>query len=192
MKIDRYPAIKAAAKALFQVKGYNAVTMRDIAGEVGIGVNVIYRNTPSKSALLGDIFRDYFKEALKRIYDLQQPRGSKVDIIMAYLQELYTMDIEILDLRRLGVEASWCWEVSQEKEFEMLVGLELFKPINNALSEKGMYLDEYTRWAIWAIYTEGLRRSGIEMRAFKDQQNQVKKQFIERVRKQVSLVIASG
>ena len=83
MKIDRYPAIKAAAKALFQVKVYNAVTRRDIAGEGGIGVNVRYRTTPSKSALLGDIFRDYFKEALKRINDLQQPRGSKVDIIMA-------------------------------------------------------------------------------------------------------------
>ena len=56
----------------------------------------------------------------------------------------------------------------------------MFKPINNALSHRGAHLDEYSRWAIWAIYTEGLRRSGIELKAIQAQKNQVKKQYIEK------------
>ena len=53
--------IKEVARRLFREKGFDNVTMREIAREIGIGVNVIYRNTDSKSTVLADILKDYIQ-----------------------------------------------------------------------------------------------------------------------------------
>ena len=80
---------------------------------------------------------------------------------MAYLEKLYEMDLKDFDLRRLGVALSWRWERERDYEFEVLIGVELFAPIYEALYQLGLNLDYDARWAIWAVYTEGLRRAGM-------------------------------
>ena len=135
---DRTEQIKKVAKRLFRKKGYENVTMREIAKELGIGVNVIYRNTESKSAVLADILRDHIRAEILTLSNLPTPKGSAVDRVMAYLEKLYEMDLKDFDLRRLGVALSWRWERERDYEFEVLIGVELFAPIYGALYQLGL------------------------------------------------------
>ena len=106
---DRSLQIKEVARRLFREKGFDNVTMREIAREIGIGVNVIYRNTDSKSAVLADILKDYIQMEISVLSEMPTPKGSPLNQIMTYLEKLYELDLEDFEIRRLGVALSWSW-----------------------------------------------------------------------------------
>ena len=58
------PAIAGAAERLFARHGYAAVTMRQIAAEVGVQVGALYLYTPDKQTLLFDLLRGHLEELL--------------------------------------------------------------------------------------------------------------------------------
>ncbi|NNE81864.1 MAG: TetR/AcrR family transcriptional regulator [Silicimonas sp.] len=58
------PAIRAAALSLFARSGYAAVSMREIAGEVGVRAGALYLYTPDKQTLLFDLLRDHMEHLL--------------------------------------------------------------------------------------------------------------------------------
>ena len=58
------PRVRAAAERLFARHGYAAVSMRQIAAEVGIGAGALYHYTPDKQALLAGLMRDHMTEVL--------------------------------------------------------------------------------------------------------------------------------
>ena len=188
---DRRHQIKEVARRLFRERGFDNVTMREIAKEIGIGVNVIYRNTESKSAVLADILRDYIQMEISVLKGMPTPKGAALDRVMAYLEKLYELDMEDFEIRRLGVALSWSWGRERDAEFEELIGLKLFGPINDALDEVGCYLDYDARWAVWAIYTEGLRRVGMaEMshQKSKEQKPYSARECAENIRPQIGLI----
>lgn len=51
------PRVRDAAETLFARHGYAAVSMRQIAAEVGIGAGALYHYTPDKQTLLFDMMR---------------------------------------------------------------------------------------------------------------------------------------
>lgn len=51
------PRIRAAAEHLFARHGYAAVSMRQIAAEVGVQAGALYLYTPDKQSLLADLMR---------------------------------------------------------------------------------------------------------------------------------------
>lgn len=51
------PRVREAAERLFARHGYAAVSMRQIAGEVGIGAGALYHYTPDKQTLLFEMMR---------------------------------------------------------------------------------------------------------------------------------------
>ena len=53
------PAIQDAALKLFARSGYAAVSMREIAAEVGVRAGALYLYTPDKQTLLFDMMRDH-------------------------------------------------------------------------------------------------------------------------------------
>ncbi|MGB3407286.1 MAG: TetR/AcrR family transcriptional regulator [Jannaschia sp.] len=53
------PRVRDAAQRLFAQAGYAAVSMRQIAAEVGIGAGALYHYTPDKQTLLFDMMRDH-------------------------------------------------------------------------------------------------------------------------------------
>lgn len=59
------PRIRAAALKLFAQRGYAAVSMRQIAGEVGVQAGALYNYTPDKQALLFDLMRTHMQELLE-------------------------------------------------------------------------------------------------------------------------------
>lgn len=58
------PRIRAAALSLFAQHGFAAVSMRQIATEVGVQAGALYLYTPDKEALLFDLLRTHMEELL--------------------------------------------------------------------------------------------------------------------------------
>ncbi|WP_298493950.1 TetR/AcrR family transcriptional regulator [uncultured Maritimibacter sp.] len=58
------PKVREAALKLFARHGYAAVSMRQIAGEVGVQAGALYLYTPDKQSLLADLMREHMEELL--------------------------------------------------------------------------------------------------------------------------------
>ncbi len=59
------PRVRAAALALFARHGFAAVSMRQIAGEVGVQAGALYNYTPDKQSLLFDLMKDHMDQLLQ-------------------------------------------------------------------------------------------------------------------------------
>lgn len=58
------PLVRAAALRLFARDGYAAVSMRQIAAEVGVQAGALYRYTPDKQSLLFELMHVHMEELL--------------------------------------------------------------------------------------------------------------------------------
>jgi AcrR family transcriptional regulator len=58
------PRVRSAALRLFARDGYAAVSMRQIAREVGVQAGALYNYTPDKQSLLFELMRDHLEELL--------------------------------------------------------------------------------------------------------------------------------
>ncbi len=58
------PLVRDAARKLFARHGFAAVSMRQIAADVGVQVGALYAYTPDKQALLADLLRVHMEEIL--------------------------------------------------------------------------------------------------------------------------------
>ncbi|SDW23010.1 transcriptional regulator, TetR family [Ruegeria halocynthiae] len=64
------PRIREAALGLFARHGYAAVSMRQIAGEVGVQAGALYNYTPDKQSLLFRLMQDHMQDLLTTYGDL--------------------------------------------------------------------------------------------------------------------------
>jgi AcrR family transcriptional regulator len=64
------PRIRQAAQSLFARHGFAAVSMRQIAAEVGVQVGALYNYTPDKQSLLFELMRSHMEEVLAAYNDL--------------------------------------------------------------------------------------------------------------------------
>ncbi|MEO1678025.1 MAG: TetR/AcrR family transcriptional regulator [Pseudomonadota bacterium] len=58
------PRVRSAARRLFARYGFAAVSMRQIAADVGVQAGALYTYTPDKQALLFDLMRTHMEEVL--------------------------------------------------------------------------------------------------------------------------------
>lgn len=58
------PKVREAARRLFAKHGYAAVSMRQIAAEVGVQAGALYNYTPDKQTLLFDLMKAHLNELL--------------------------------------------------------------------------------------------------------------------------------
>ncbi len=59
------PKVRQAALKLFALYGYAAVSMRQIATEVGVQVGALYNYTPDKQSLLYDLLHAHLIDLLQ-------------------------------------------------------------------------------------------------------------------------------
>lgn len=80
------PAIRAAALRLFARSGFAAVSMREIAAEVGVRAGALYLYTPDKQTLLFDLMRDHMTALLKAWdeYPKADSAGVRLDQFVAF------------------------------------------------------------------------------------------------------------
>lgn len=72
------PRIQDAALRLFAQSGYAAVSMRQIAAEVGVQVGALYNYTPDKQSLLLDLLENHMTQLLAAI-DGQTFQGAPIE-----------------------------------------------------------------------------------------------------------------
>lgn len=63
------PKVRQAALTLFAKHGYAAVSMRQIASEVGVQAGALYNYTPDKQSLLFDLIQSHMTELLAAMPD---------------------------------------------------------------------------------------------------------------------------
>ncbi|NPD20676.1 TetR/AcrR family transcriptional regulator [Alterinioella nitratireducens] len=103
------PKVRDAALRLFARHGFAAVSMRQIAAEVGVQAGALYLYTPDKQTLLFDLMRDHLEDLLA---SWQVPEGSAVDQLEAFCRHhiRYHLDrpelvfIAYMELRNLEPE----------------------------------------------------------------------------------------
>ncbi|WP_299636691.1 TetR/AcrR family transcriptional regulator [uncultured Ruegeria sp.] len=105
------PRIRKAALNLFARHGYAAVSMRQIAKEVGVQAGALYNYTPDKQSLLYRLMREHMQEllsalnALERCDDCQQALRRFVGFhIRFHLQRPDEVFIAYMELRSLSPE----------------------------------------------------------------------------------------
>ena len=67
------PRIRAAALKLFARHGYAAVSMRQIAAEVGVQAGALYLYTPDKQSLLAELMADHMETVLAALAQEPMP-----------------------------------------------------------------------------------------------------------------------
>lgn len=77
------PRIRVAAERLFAKHGYAAVSMRQIAAEVGVQAGALYLYTADKQSLLFDLMRGHMEEVLEG-WALADPGGAPLDRLEAF------------------------------------------------------------------------------------------------------------
>ncbi len=78
------PRLRDAAKALFARFGYAAVSMRQIAAEVGVQAGALYNYIPDKQSLLFDLMKDHMDELLIA-YDAQVVDGNPLERLQNFV-----------------------------------------------------------------------------------------------------------
>lgn len=103
------PRIRRAALALFARHGFAAVSMRQIAADVGVQAGALYLYTQDKESLLFELLRDHMDELI-RVYDARpSSAGAKErleDFVRFHIG--YNLDhseavfLSYMELRNLG------------------------------------------------------------------------------------------
>ncbi len=104
------PKMRKAAMRLFAQHGYAAVSMRQIAADIGVQVGTLYNHTPDKQTLLFDLMRDHMALLLSKIEDRpEQDPATRLDDftrfhIRFHLQRPDAVFIAYMELRNLTPE----------------------------------------------------------------------------------------
>lgn len=106
------PRVREAALRLFAQHGYAAVSMRQIAGAVGLQAGALYNYTPDKQSLLFDLMREHMENLLTAWQAEVTPGQMPVDLLEAFTrfhirfntQRADAVFISYMELRNLTPE----------------------------------------------------------------------------------------
>jgi AcrR family transcriptional regulator len=151
-------AVLEAARELFISRGYENVGMRDIAEAVGKQPTQIYRLKLSKSDILAELILQLNSKQIERIPTILATikDGNLFDKVCAYIERLYELDIEYLQLRSVGAAHGWSWSAEYEvKNFEQVI--HLIAPIASWISEAGLKDVQARCIGMFSLYYVGFR-----------------------------------
>ena len=110
------PRVRAAAQALFAARGYAAVSMRQIASEVGVQAGALYNYTPDKQSLLFDLMKQHMDELLAAL-----SRQERADDPLRALEAFTRFHIDFhLERPDAGFIAYMEWRNLKETHFEQI------------------------------------------------------------------------
>ena len=103
------PRIRDAALKLFARHGFAAVSMRQIAAEVGVQAGALYLYTPDKETLLFDLLKAHMDDLLAA-WGAEDPGGAPVSRLEAFVRFHIRFNLErpdavflsYMELRNLG------------------------------------------------------------------------------------------
>ena len=116
------PRIRDAALRLFARHGYAAVSMRQIAAEVGVQAGALYNYIPDKQSLLFELMQGHLAELLEAFAELPRPEGALARLraftgfhIRFHLARPDAVFIAYMELRNLSPENFAAIEASRQR-----------------------------------------------------------------------------
>jgi AcrR family transcriptional regulator len=105
---DRAALLRAAARAEFGRRGYEATTMRDIAAAAGVSVGLVYRLVGSKDELLASIMNSYVEHSSASMDAIMAAEATAVE----KLDALLWVDINLLNRfsDEFNIQRAWLRE----------------------------------------------------------------------------------
>jgi AcrR family transcriptional regulator len=105
---DRAALLRAAARAEFGRRGYEATTMRDIAAAAGVSVGLVYRLVGSKDELLASIMGSYVEHGSASLDAIMTSASTAVE----KLDALLWVDINLLNRfsDEFNIQRAWLRE----------------------------------------------------------------------------------
>ena len=106
------PKVRAAALRLMYRHGFAAVSMRQIAAEVGVQAGALYTYTPDKESLLFDLLHDHMTELLDAVAEEPVSTGdpaARLDALTRFHIRFHVPRTEVvflsyMELRNLSAE----------------------------------------------------------------------------------------
>ncbi|MDX5358000.1 MAG: TetR/AcrR family transcriptional regulator [Rhodobacterales bacterium] len=105
------PRVRAAAQRLFAQHGFAAVSMRQIAAEVGVQAGALYLYTPDKQSLLAELMTDHMHDLLAALAGEPMPADPVARLaafarfhIRFHLERPEAVFIAYMELRNLTPE----------------------------------------------------------------------------------------
>ncbi|MDJ0857435.1 MAG: TetR/AcrR family transcriptional regulator [Dinoroseobacter sp.] len=121
------PRVRSAARSLIARHGFAAVTMRQIAREVGVQAGALYLYTPDKQTLLFDLMKSHMDELLEAVssVDLSGPPERALEAfarfhIAFHLDRAEAVFVAYMELRNL-TEDNFAVIEDQRKTYENLL-----------------------------------------------------------------------
>ena len=98
--------IRAAARALFEERGFDKATLRAIAERAGMGASSIYRHVRSKEELLIAELAELQDEAWRRFRETDDRRSPTHHRVCAFLDEQHALLVADRDLTMIALRAT--------------------------------------------------------------------------------------
>jgi len=125
------PAVRRAALKLFARSGFAAVSMREIAKEVGLRAGALYLYTPDKQTLLFDLMREHMDDLLASwgavtkesapLDRLRQFVHFHIDYHIDRRDEVFLAYMELRNLSEENFEVVQNLRRAYEKELELIL-----------------------------------------------------------------------
>jgi AcrR family transcriptional regulator len=178
-----------AARQLFMERGYEAATIRDIAGEAGLSTGAVFASFVDKTDLFNAVMAEDFQRQVEVVRDAAKPDAKVEDAILAVFEAGYRFHGAQLPLLQAAVSLSWSNGLGGEFGDRPSYGLAM-----DALTEtlsRGCEAGELkaskdqlrlAAEVLWDAYVANYRRA-----LFDDWSDD---RLIERVRQQIQLILA--
>lgn len=90
-RIERYRNIRAAAEQLFDQRGYEQTTTKEVAELAGVGEATLFRYVSNKHELLLLVIGERMDMALKAIEDADKEMAAKASTARDYVERIYAI-----------------------------------------------------------------------------------------------------
>lgn len=179
-----------AARQLFMERGYEAATIRDIAGHAGLSTGAVFASFVDKTDLFNAVMAEDLHRIIERLRAAERPHDRVEDAVLAVFNVGYEFNADQLPLLRAAVSLSWSQGLAGELGDRPTYGAVL-EALMNAL-RRGVERGELTRDAdlrllaelLWDAYAANYRRALFGEWPLD--------RLVERMRRQIAVVLGGA
>ena len=164
-RLARWGALREAAIALakeyFSERGYEAVSLQELATELAVPPAALLRQELSKPDLLAEAIIALNDEQITWLESRPEATDESLPLqeaVERYLRQVYEFDIKHITLRRMGAAFGWLWA----PKYEPRIWKQLFAPtapIDGILLREGFSDREPIIKILWSLYYAGYRHA---------------------------------
>ena len=188
-KLKTRRRVLEAARRLFMERGYEAATIRDIAGAAGLSTGAVFASFLDKTDLFNAVMAEDFQRQVEQLRTAARPDAAVEDAVLAVFEAGYRFHGAQLPLLQAAISLSWSHGLGGEFGDRPTYTLAL-DAITAALRrgvERGELKEVFdlrlTAEVLWDAYVANYRRALFD--------EWTPERLIERTRKQTQLVLAS-